>query len=382
MDLVREDIAGADTDGALASLGNLAKDNTEVGDGVADGLLKLSEVTSRILDTLQGNEQPQDVVSSLENSEDSEIPHNLLEAECPHVAVATENLNCLVSDEPGGLGGEDLGDGGLELIIIIASIHSASHHVGHGFSGVVNHGHLGKLLLDGAIAVNPGAELDPVGSVIRGLLDDGPHGSREGGAHPKPAVVEDLHSDLESITWLAENILHGDGSILEVDLGGVAALDPHLLLRGSIGDTPKRSLDNEGGDLLSCGAGSRVSDGGLGEHGEDLSNSSIGDPDLATIEDPVGALLIELGPGLDGAGIRARAWLGQSKGGEILPRGELRKVFLLLSVSAGQQNALEADGLVSSDENSHTKIIPSDDLCEPGVLGVGKAHAVQLNGNL
>ena len=131
MDLVREDIARADTDGALASLGNLAEDNTEVGDGVADGLLELSEVTSRILDTLQGNKQPQNVVSSLENSEDSEIPHDLLEAEGPHVAVTTENLNGLVSYEPGGLRGEDLGDSGLELIIIIASIHSTGHHVGH-----------------------------------------------------------------------------------------------------------------------------------------------------------------------------------------------------------------------------------------------------------
>ena len=50
------------------------------------------------------------------------------------------------------------------------------------------------------------------------LLDDTPHGARERGPHSEPAVVENLHGNFETVPGVAQDILHRDGSVLEVDL--------------------------------------------------------------------------------------------------------------------------------------------------------------------
>ena len=92
----------------------------------------------------------------------------------------------------------------------------------------MDHGHPGDLLLedkcgaeivedtgesrsdlDGSVAVDPGAELDPLCGVVRGLLYDAPHGAGQGRAHPEPTVVQDLHRHLR------EEEGSGSGSCLQ-----------------------------------------------------------------------------------------------------------------------------------------------------------------------
>ena len=74
-------IALTHAEGKLAPLGNLAHDNTEVGDGVLDSLLQFTQMTSSILDTGQGDKQTEDVISALENSENPQITHDLHDGE-------------------------------------------------------------------------------------------------------------------------------------------------------------------------------------------------------------------------------------------------------------------------------------------------------------
>ena len=64
-------------------------------------------------------------------------------------------------------------------------VHGSGDHVGHGLRGVVDHRHAGQLLLDGAVGVDPAAELDARGRVFGGLGDHGPHGTGQGSAHAK-----------------------------------------------------------------------------------------------------------------------------------------------------------------------------------------------------
>ena len=90
--LVGEGVAGAEAESALGPLGDLSQDHTKVGDGVLDRLLQLLQVTAGVLDSGQGHEQTEDVVGALEDSEDPEVTHNLLEAEGLHVAVASQHL--------------------------------------------------------------------------------------------------------------------------------------------------------------------------------------------------------------------------------------------------------------------------------------------------
>ena len=51
---------------------------------------------------------PKNIISSLKDSEDSQVSHDLLKTEGLHVSIATEDLNTLVGDKPGGLTGKDL----------------------------------------------------------------------------------------------------------------------------------------------------------------------------------------------------------------------------------------------------------------------------------
>merc|ERR1719180_636647 len=233
------------------------------------------QVSTSILDARESHEETKDVVGALEDPEDPRVPHHLLQAQGLHVAVSTKNLDCFISHKPGSFRGKDLGDCSLKMVVFVACVHGAGNHVGHGLSGVVGDGHLGNLLLNRSVSVNAGSKLDPVGGVGGCLGNDTPHGARQGCSHSKSSIVQDLHRHLETIAGLAENILHWDGCVLKVDLCSVGALDTHLFLRRSIGDSSKAPLYDEGRDLLSLSSSGWVHNWGLGKHSEDLSNSSI-----------------------------------------------------------------------------------------------------------
>ena len=61
----------------------------------------------------------------------------------------------------------------------VSPVHGSGDHVRHGLADVVGHGHPGQLLLDGAVGVDLGAELGPLGGVLHRLLDDGALGAWE-----------------------------------------------------------------------------------------------------------------------------------------------------------------------------------------------------------
>ena len=94
------------------------------------------------------------------------------------------------------------------------------------------------------------------------------------------------------------------------------------------------------------------------------------------------SLLVEHSPGLDGPGVRAAGRLGQGEGSELFSSGKLGQILGLLLVSPAQQDSLEPNGLVSTDEDADTEIVPTNNLGQPGVLSVGETHTVQLHGNL
>ena len=80
------------------------------------------------------------------------------------------------------------------------------------------------------------------------------------------------------------------------------------------------------------------------ESSEDhLGDSTVGDPDLTAVEDPMRPLRVELGPGLDAAGVRTAARLRQGEGSKVLSSGELRQVLLLLCIRPAQQDTLKAN---------------------------------------
>ena len=76
--------------------------------------------------TREGDEQPEDVVGALEYPEDPQVPHNLLQTGVLHVAHPAQDLDALVRHEPRSLGGKHLGDGRLQLVVLVAPVASCS----------------------------------------------------------------------------------------------------------------------------------------------------------------------------------------------------------------------------------------------------------------
>ena len=78
----------------------------------------------------------------------------------------------------------------------------------------------------------------------------------------------------------------------------------------------------------------RVGHRRLGEDGEDLRETPVGNPDLGSVEDVVLAVRGELGARADGAGVAAGTRLREGERGHVLARDESRKVALLLLLIA------------------------------------------------
>ena len=62
------------------SLAHLSNNNSKVANGVLDCLLQLAQVSTSILDARKGHKQTKDVIGALEDPEDPQVPHHLLQA--------------------------------------------------------------------------------------------------------------------------------------------------------------------------------------------------------------------------------------------------------------------------------------------------------------
>jgi hypothetical protein len=73
----------------------------------------------------------------------------------------------------------------------------------------------------------------------------------------------------------------------------------HTFLLGSLVPRMRPFIRKGESDLLRGGSGGGVRDGGLGEHGEHVGNSTVRDPDLPAVHDPVLPVLAQLSPRLE-----------------------------------------------------------------------------------
>ena len=64
-------------------------------------------------------------------------------------------------------------------------------------------------------------------------------------------------------------------------------------------------------DLILRGSRLRIRDGGFAENGENVGESSIGNPDFASVENVVGSGFVELGASADGRSVRSTRRLRQ-----------------------------------------------------------------------
>ena len=76
----------------------------------------------------------------------------------------------------------------------------------------------------------------------------------------------------------AQHVFHRHRHVVEVDGGGGAALDAHLLFFGAGADAGKAALDQKRRELLAVD---------FREDGEEIGRAAVGDPHLLAVEDVV-----------------------------------------------------------------------------------------------
>jgi very long chain acyl-CoA dehydrogenase len=94
-------------------------------------ILRLFVALTGIQATGKSDKQPQNIIRSLENSEDSKIAHHLFCTSLLHVSHATENLNSIISYCPCSFRCKDLAYGSFQLEFFTSSIHVARNHICH-----------------------------------------------------------------------------------------------------------------------------------------------------------------------------------------------------------------------------------------------------------
>ena len=214
------------------------------------------------------------------------------------------------------------------MVFADAAIHVLCEEKSQAFSDVLAHFHANELLLNVAVPIDRATELtsifsevlsnDATCSLIRTsdtydrLANGHFHRSRQTSDHTESTVVQNIHRHLrmisvsipyspvfvayfESIANATDDILHGYFAVFEVDLSRVRRLDAHLLLRWSVREATELSLDDERRHLVLRLSRLIVHGRCLSEHGEHLSNATVGNPDLRTVDDVVFAVCGKLG---------------------------------------------------------------------------------------
>jgi hypothetical protein len=162
-------------------------------------------------------------------------------------------------------------------------------------------------------------------------------------ANPRPRSVEDPHRDPEAFALLAEQVVYRDATVVEEQLAGGRALDPHLRLDPADLEARRVRLDHERRDA-------RVARGRVGLREDDV------DPgDTGVRDEPLGAVdhvLVALEPGLRAhrRRIRPRPGLGQRVGRQPLAARELRQEALLLLLRTRELDPERAELLHGEDQ--------------------------------
>ena len=197
--------------------------------------------------------------------------------------------------------------------------------------------------------------------------------SHRASAQAGAAVVEDAHRHLEALAFLAEDVRRRHAHVVEEDGGRVRGANPHLVLVRAVRDAAEVAGDDEGGDLSLL---LRRIQSRLREHGVEVRDAAVGDPELLPVEDVEVAVTARAG--LDRERVRPAPRLGQAERSDVLARCELRKVAPLLRVVAEQQEAFETDAGMCAEGHGDRRVPGSNLLHHSRVTGVGEPEAAVL----
>ena len=178
--------------------------------------------------------------------------------------------------------------------------------------------HLGDLVLDQPEVGDALSELLAADRVTNGAGQRLLRAADVPGAQLDASEVEDVERDLVAFADRPQHVLDRHLHIVEHQRGSRRPVESELVLVGAV-EHAHAAFDDEGGEVLAVD---------LGEHGEDVGEGAVGDPQLLTAQAVALAVRREGGGGSRREGIRTRFRLGQRKGADQLAVGQPRQVPL------------------------------------------------------
>ena len=275
-----------------------------------------------------GSQQPVDLIGAFEDAIDAGIAIRPLHGIILMVAVAAVDLHGFIHHVIERLRTEDLEEGafGGELFAgfhqrLARILNVADQAIRHALIHVHPDRHFGQLVLDQAELGDGFSEspalpgvADRAGQRLAAFAVRG-HGQRQ------PPDVQDVERDDVAAADLAQDVFHRDLDVIEIDGGGGAALQSHLLFFGAGRNAGPGAFHQKRRELLAAD---------LGEHRVQVRDAAVGDPHLLAVEHVVRPVGREIRAGARGQRVRSGLRLGESISGDQLGRREPRKILLLL----------------------------------------------------
>src|SRR5262245_54914063 len=249
------------------------------------GFVGLVAMTSVLLEQRAGDHDALDLARAFVDRGDARVTVVALDGELLGKSVAAVDLDGLVRDPVGGLGGEELRHRGGATPAGTARVPIGGGPHDEQPRRVHEGGHLCELLLDRSELRDRLPEGPPLARVPQGLVERGLRDADSLRADPDPARFEAGERDREPRPLLAQEVLHGNLAVLEHDAAGLGRAQPHLLFELPEPEAPESGLHDEGADPLLAPVGIAH-----GEDDEDLPHLDVRDPGLLARQDPAVAL--------------------------------------------------------------------------------------------
>ncbi|PAV72708.1 hypothetical protein WR25_01935 [Diploscapter pachys] len=266
------------------------------------------------------------------DAEQADVAVQAFDAVIGDIAGAAIDLHRLVGDATHHLAGEILRRRAFQHHVFAAIFFGRRfqhHRTGDERFGL----HVGDHALDQLVFGDRLAELLAAGG-ISDAVGDQPFGDADADrADVQPAAVEHAHRDLEAFALRAQAIGDRHRHVVEMDVGDLGALLPHLLFGFADGDAGQVLGHQKGRD-----AARALLVAGARHHGEQLRLAvDVAIPHRAR---------------LHAAGIAADIGFGQREAGDDLAARDARQPFGLLFGRAGHHQPLAADPDIGAERRS------------------------------
>ncbi len=288
-----------------------------------------------------GHQQAVDLIGAFEDAIDARIAIGPLHGIVLMIAVAAMDLHGFVHHVIQRLRAEDLDQGALDGELFTGLhqgfsriLNVAGHAIRHAFIHVHPDRHFGQLVLDQAELGDGFSESPALAGVADRIGQRLAAFAVRGDRQRQPPDVQDVEREDVAAPDLAQDVLHRDVHVIEIDGGGGTALQSHLLFFRPGRNTGPGAFHQKRRELFAAH---------FGEYRIQIRDAAIGDPHLLAVEHVVRSIGCEIRPRAHGQGIGSGLRLGQTVGGDQLGRREPGKILLLLLFGAEQQHRQHAD---------------------------------------